>query len=413
MAAKFHTFDNLKYESEDDPDSWPTWESKCKAALVISGYWGYITGRGHTAPAKQILDSSTPPVLIDNPRWEDWLDENLLVLSCIRLRLGDTDIRLIKDEEIASVAWASLKSAHLPSGALSQLTILQQALALRFTRDVPLATTSEKLQTLVNAFFAVRPPTQDEWTSILFLNAMAGPDFKDARSSLDTLLSAGKLASSSVVARIKHEQVRINGEMAEAASQEASFAAFSKRYEQMAPKPEYPNGQGPCKNPQCKSRVKQFHDWDHCYGPGGRMKAPKGKGKRGGSSPKEKAKLAAAANSSDESDDQAAFASDSAGYRSFFADANAPRGETASFDWSTISPDVAHLARSRPTVLAALILYLDTGATSSICPILKYFTKITPCMRTVSGVGGSSIKAIGCPLLPRSRHHPHFRWQAL
>jgi hypothetical protein len=89
------------------------------------------------------------------------------------------------------------------------------------------------------------------------------------------------------------------------------------------------------------------------------------------------------------------FASDSAGYRSFFADGNTPRGETTSFDWFTVSADIAHLARNKPDVLAALVLYLDTGATSSICPILKYFTKITPCMRNVSGVGGSSIKAIG------------------
>jgi hypothetical protein len=60
--------------------------------------------------------------------------------------------------------------------------------------------------------------------------------------------------------------------------------------------------------------------------------------------------------------------------------------ETTSFDW-----DQAHVA----AIVKAIILYLDTGATSSICPILKYFTKIIPCNHNVSGVGGSSIKAVG------------------
>jgi hypothetical protein len=124
------------------------------------------------------------------------------------------------------------------------------------------------------------------------------------------------------------------------------------------------------------------------------MKAPKGKGKRGGG-PSKKDKSKVAVDSSDESDDIAVFASDLAGYRSFFADGNTPCRETTSFDWSTVSADIAHLACNKPDVLVALVLYLDTGVTSSICSILKYCTKITPCMHNVSGVSGSSIKAIG------------------
>ncbi|KAJ6571616.1 hypothetical protein B0H19DRAFT_1231346, partial [Mycena capillaripes] len=125
----------------------------------------------------------------------------------------------------------SLGCAHQPSGALSQLTILQQALALRYSREVLLVKTTEKLDTLVNSFFAIKPPTEDEWRCIIYLNAMAGAEFKDARSSLDTLLSAGSLSSAAVAARIKHEQVRIDSENAETTANEASFAAFTKRME--------------------------------------------------------------------------------------------------------------------------------------------------------------------------------------
>jgi hypothetical protein len=252
--------------------------------------------------------------------------------------------------------------------------------------------TTEKLDTLIDFFFAIKPPTEDEWQCIIYLNAMASTEFKDTRSSLDTLLSAGTLLSAAIAARIKHEQVRIDGENADTAANKASFTVFTKRAAAEVPARSFPNGQGLCANPQCKSRAKQFHDWDHCYGPGGHIPAPKGTGKAkrgGGSSRKDKAKVAV--NSSDDSDNQAAFASD----RSFFADTNVPHGETTSFDWSTTSVNIAHMARKEPEVLAALILYLDTGATSSICPILKYFTKITLCIRIVSGVGGSSVKAVG------------------
>jgi len=49
--------------------------------------------------------------LVDNPRWDDWIDENLIALSFIRLWIGDTDQRLIKDEEIAPVVHGSVASA--------------------------------------------------------------------------------------------------------------------------------------------------------------------------------------------------------------------------------------------------------------------------------------------------------------
>ncbi|KAJ7479648.1 hypothetical protein FB451DRAFT_1448774 [Mycena latifolia] len=361
MAAKFQSFDKLQYESETSPDTYPSWEVDCKSALVLSGFWGYITGRNVTVPPKQIPDPSsttTPPALIDNPRWEDFIDENLIVLSCIRLRIGATDQRVIKDDTLASESWAKLKAAHLPSGALSQLTILQEALTLRFSRETPLKQTSDKLQTLIDTFFAIRPPTQDEWTAILFLNAMAGAEFKDARSSLDTLLSAGTLSSAAVVTRIKHEQIRINAENAETTTKEASFAAFSKRYEAET-------GSRPENASKGRSQKKE---------------------KKGGGQ-KDDAKVAV--DSDDESDEQAAFANDTSGYRSFFADSESSPHETTSVDWSKNARDEAHIAHDK------LVLYLDTGATSSICPILAHFTKIEPCTRNISGVGGSSIKAIG------------------
>ncbi|KAJ7925435.1 hypothetical protein B0H13DRAFT_2314436 [Mycena leptocephala] len=123
--------------------------------------------------------------------YEDWLDENLIVLSCIWLRIGTTDLCLIKDETIAKKAWDTLRAAHQPSGALSQLTVFQQALATRYSCDVALAKTTEKLDTLVDSFFAIKPLTEDEWRCIILLNAMAGAEFANAQSSLDTLLSAG------------------------------------------------------------------------------------------------------------------------------------------------------------------------------------------------------------------------------
>ncbi|KAJ7637361.1 hypothetical protein DFH06DRAFT_655153 [Mycena polygramma] len=169
-----------------------------------------------------------------------------------------------QDQSCPSPIGCTVASHHPPGSSRNSL----------FTR-CQLKLTSDKLQKLIDAFFAVRPPMQDEWTSILFLNAMSGPKFKDARASLDTLLSAGSLTSAAVIMRIRHEQVRINTENTEAASQEASFAAFSKRYaEQSGSKPEFTNGQGPCANPQCKGFAKRYHDWDHCYGPGGRVKRP-------------------------------------------------------------------------------------------------------------------------------------------
>jgi hypothetical protein len=103
-GAKFQSFDKLKYKKNGSPDTWPTWESQAKSALVLAGLWGYISGRGIVIPLAKIDDSSTPPVKIDNPKHEDWLDENLIALSCIRLRIGVKDTHLIKDKVIAKDA---------------------------------------------------------------------------------------------------------------------------------------------------------------------------------------------------------------------------------------------------------------------------------------------------------------------
>jgi hypothetical protein len=88
-----------------------------------------------TIPPKQIDDSSMLPVKIDNPKYKDWLNENLIALVCICLHISKKDTRLIKDEVIPKKAWETLKVTHQPSGVLSQLTLLQQALALQYSRE--------------------------------------------------------------------------------------------------------------------------------------------------------------------------------------------------------------------------------------------------------------------------------------
>jgi hypothetical protein len=72
-GAKFQSFDKLEYEKNGSPDTWPTWESQAKSALILTGLWGYISGHGIIVPPKEINDSLTLPVKIDNLKYEDWL----------------------------------------------------------------------------------------------------------------------------------------------------------------------------------------------------------------------------------------------------------------------------------------------------------------------------------------------------
>ncbi|KAJ6535895.1 hypothetical protein B0H10DRAFT_2246472 [Mycena sp. CBHHK59/15] len=61
-TTKFQSFNNLVYEEDGSPDSWPTWETQCQAALVLANLWGYISGRGIVTPPKQINDMVTGTV---------------------------------------------------------------------------------------------------------------------------------------------------------------------------------------------------------------------------------------------------------------------------------------------------------------------------------------------------------------
>ncbi|KAJ7348079.1 hypothetical protein DFH08DRAFT_960434 [Mycena albidolilacea] len=395
-GTKFFPFDTLVYEEDGKPESWPTWESQAQSALVFNNMWGYISGHGVITPPEQINNSLMLPVKINNPKYDDWLDKNLIILSPLHLSMhwdkgpkshqGRENCQdCLGHTQSGPPANGSIFTTHHTSASACHLLVIQNE-----PRE------DHRASRHPHRLFSVQTPTEDLWHCIIYLNTMAGSELKDTRLLLNTLLSAGTLSSASVAARIKHEQVRIDTENAETATTKSSFAAFSRQAAAEALKRAFANGQGPCANPQCTDHTKWFHDWDHCYGLGRHIKPPAatGKAKRGGGkSQKDKAKVAV--DSSDESDDQAAFISNSAGYRSFFTDISTPHGETTSFDWSTVSPDIAHLTCNKPDILAALVLYLDTGATSSICPILKYFTKITPCMRNVSGVSGSLIKAIG------------------
>jgi hypothetical protein len=74
-GTRFQMFNSLEYPTETSDNTWLTWESHCKSALVLSNLWGYISGRGVITPPEKINDTSSPPVLVDNPKYEDWLED--------------------------------------------------------------------------------------------------------------------------------------------------------------------------------------------------------------------------------------------------------------------------------------------------------------------------------------------------
>ncbi|KAG2361283.1 hypothetical protein BDR07DRAFT_1377336 [Suillus spraguei] len=71
------------------------------------------------------------------------------------------------------LTWGALKSRHEKVGPIAQILLIQQALAVWYRRSERLFTTSTQLNELVRRIYAIGIPKEEDFLTIMMLNAMA------------------------------------------------------------------------------------------------------------------------------------------------------------------------------------------------------------------------------------------------
>jgi hypothetical protein len=130
--------------------------------LLLKHGGGYILGLV-TCP-----DPSLDPVGAGH-----WDLNNLCIITALCMRSTSKENEFLHAHTNAYLAWNALKARHEQVGPIAQILLIQQALAVRYHWSERLSTTSTQLGELVRRIYAIGIPKEDNFLTIMMLNAMA------------------------------------------------------------------------------------------------------------------------------------------------------------------------------------------------------------------------------------------------
>lgn len=242
-VSHFQDFDHL----DQSKANYTAWASNCEDALTLVGLWKYTQGK---VPC--------PDATADPSQHKIWMDNDAFAKACIRTRLTSSEKEYIRECKTSQDIWSTLEKRHRKEGQVTQMSLLQEALHIQFSRTEDLNKTSATIRDLSKHIFEIGFPDVDAFTVILLLNAMSN-EFIHIRDSLDTLLSCGTLKLATVISRIEQAQRRIEEENKHVLATEKALAARDTR--------------SAGKRAMC-SNCKGAHSTEKCFSKGGAMEGP-------------------------------------------------------------------------------------------------------------------------------------------
>ena len=387
--------------------NWDLWNRKLRIVLEGCGLDDYVYG---------LLPRPSDP----RESVTAWIRNDKLARSFILSRCSDEEQRLIEDIGSSSTAYQYLKLRHEREGAYTQLILIQEAFTLRFARSTRLATSFNITKDLVKRIFNIGFPSQDSFLRVILLN-MLQADFSGLRDQIATAMSAATPAtpytSNDILKRLELEQQLLDG-----TSRPVDTALLAA-----------PRGRQPTSNKLCTNCNRTGHLIATCWREGGGMAGRRDeilaeKLKKRTNPAKPSSSSTATTSKSGTRYDQAgrAFILDADGYAVYLANHDTPSASVTP-PTSSSSSDAAALLAAFPDQqfadfevflastddLAATVNWnspsiaglpcpdvetfiLDTGATTHISFCRSDFDQLTAIApRTVCGVGGSRISAVG------------------
>ncbi|KAG1765823.1 hypothetical protein EDD22DRAFT_746682, partial [Suillus occidentalis] len=149
-------------------------------------------------------DPSTDPASASH-----WDLNNLCIIAALRTRSSSEEQEFLRPFTNAYLAWKALKSRHEKVGPIAQILLIQQALTVCYRRSERLATTSTQLSELVRRIYAIGLPKEDDFLTIMMLNAMSD-DLPHVRNHIADALATSTTTSiygpSNIRSRLDVEQ---------------------------------------------------------------------------------------------------------------------------------------------------------------------------------------------------------------
>ncbi|KAG2755656.1 hypothetical protein P692DRAFT_20717009 [Suillus brevipes Sb2] len=143
-------------------NNWGTWSAKIHNYLLLKHGGGYLLG------------VIARPNDISNPTGATtWDLNNLCIVAALSTRSCTEDQDFLLPFTDAHAAWTALKSHHEQVGPIAQILLIQQAFALRYRHTERFTLTSTQLTDLVRRIYAIGILKEEDFLTILMLNAMS------------------------------------------------------------------------------------------------------------------------------------------------------------------------------------------------------------------------------------------------
>jgi len=164
-------------------NNWSTWSDRMQNYLLLKHGGGYILG------LVMCPDLSADPASAGH-----WDLNNLCIIAALCTCSSSEENEFLRGYTNTYLAWKALKSRHEQVGPIVQILLIQQALAVWYRRSERLSATSTQLRELVRRIYAIGIPKEEDFLTIMMLNAMA-EDLPHVRNHIADALSTSTSAT--------------------------------------------------------------------------------------------------------------------------------------------------------------------------------------------------------------------------
>ncbi|KAG1734845.1 hypothetical protein EDD22DRAFT_757915, partial [Suillus occidentalis] len=116
---------------------------------------------------------SRPDSSLDPTSAGHWDLNNLCIVAALCTQSSTEENDFLHGYTDTSLTWNALKSCHEKVGPITQILLIQQALAIKYIHSEHLSTTSTTLNELVRRIYAIGILKEEDFLTIIMLNTMA------------------------------------------------------------------------------------------------------------------------------------------------------------------------------------------------------------------------------------------------
>ncbi|KAG2147389.1 uncharacterized protein EDB93DRAFT_1048794, partial [Suillus bovinus] len=114
-----------------------------------------------------------PNPVTDPSSASHWDLNNLCIIAVLRTHSSPEEQEFLCPHTNTYLAWGALRSCHEKIGPIAQILMIQQALTMCYHRSEHLSTTRTEISDMVRCIYAIGIPKEDDFTTIIMLNAMS------------------------------------------------------------------------------------------------------------------------------------------------------------------------------------------------------------------------------------------------